>query len=328
MMRILITGAAGYIGTKLLLSLSEKNAVEVIVGLDVKEPGMSSEKFIFYKRDVRQPVDDIIKKHSIDTVIHAAFVLPPLHDKKLMEDININGTRSVLESCIRAAVKRVLYTSSTTAYGFHPDNDRPLAEESPLRGNDDIIYSKSKRIIEGIFSEYSRQHPDISFIIVRPCFVVGPGFDNPLARFLQMKVVPVPIHTEPMQFIHEDDLVDIMWILLLRGESGIFNTAGDGVMTVREMASALGNMTLPLPYYMLYVLNNIAWLLRLTFVSEFPSPFLKMIRYSWVASCEKLKRETGYACRYDTRQAFAVFARHIEPQKNKIPQESPRKMRA
>jgi UDP-glucose 4-epimerase len=310
MKRILITGASGYIGRKLIGYLSEKNAVESLVGLDVKEPGFSGKKFTFYNRDVRRPVDDIMKKHSIDTVIHTAFVLPPLHDKKMMEDVNINGTRSVLDSCVRAAVKRVLYTSSTTAYGFHADNDRPLTEESPLRGNDDIIYSKSKRIIEGIFGEYGRRNPDTRYIIVRPCFVVGPGFDNPLARYLKKKIVPVPFRTEPMQFIHEDDLVDIMWMLLLREEAGVYNLAGDGVMTIREMATALGNRVLPLPYNVVYALNNIAWLFRLTFASEFPSPILKMIRYSWVASTQKLKQDTGYVCRYDTRQAFADFAGH------------------
>jgi UDP-glucose 4-epimerase len=316
MKKILITGASGYIGRKLAAFLSDKQEVGLIVGVDVKEPDCSGNKFVFYNRDVRQPVDDIIGKHAIDAVIHAAFILPPIHDRKLMEDININGTRSVLDSCVRAGVKRVLYTSSTTAYGFHHDNDRPLAEESPLRGNEDVTYSKSKRIIEGIFADYGRLYPDISFIIVRPCFVVGPGFDNPLARFLQLKIVPIPIRTEPMQFIHEDDLVEIMWILLQMGKGGAYNAAGDGVMTIREMASALGNMTLPLPYYLVYVLNNIAWLLRLTFLSEFPSPYLAMIRYSWVASCDKLKRATGYTFRYDTRQAFADFARHIASLKN------------
>lgn len=316
MKRILITGSSGYIGAKLTAFLSDKQDVGLIVGLDVKGPGYYGNKFVFYERDVREPVDDIINTHSIDTVIHAAFILPPIHDRELMEDININGTRSVLDSCVRAGVKRVLYTSSTTAYGFHPDNDRPLVEESPLRGNDDVTYSKSKKIIEGIFAEYSSQYPDISFIIIRPCFVVGPGFDNPLARFLQLKIVPIPVRTEPMQFIHEDDLVEIMWILLLRGKGGAYNAAGDGVMTIREMASALGNITLPLPYRLVYLLNNIAWLLRLTFLSEFPSPYLAMIRYSWVASCEKLKRSTGYSFRYDTRQAFADFARHIASLKN------------
>ncbi|MEZ4577969.1 MAG: hypothetical protein R2875_08165 [Desulfobacterales bacterium] len=47
--------------------------------------------------------------------------------------------------------EQILYTSSTTAYGFYPDNDQPLTEDSPLRGNDDFTYAKNKKEIEAIF---------------------------------------------------------------------------------------------------------------------------------------------------------------------------------
>lgn len=308
-MQVLITGASGYIGKKMCRYFSEKKGIGTIVGLDVKGPDMALKNVAFCKRDVREPLDDIIRKYSIDTVIHAAFVLPPIHDIRLMEDININGTCSVLDSCARTGVRRVLYLSSATAYGFHPDNDRPLSEESLLRGNEEITYSKSKRIIENCFREYREKNPGIDFIILRPCFVVGPGFDNPLARFLQHAIVPVPIRTEPMQFVHEDDLIDIIWILLQKGGGGIYNIAGDGVMTLHEMAWDLGNRTIRLPYPLLYMLNSMAWRLRWTFLSEFPSPYLNMIRYSWVVSNEKLKKAVGYRYRYNTREAFADFIR-------------------
>ena len=68
----------------------------------------------------------------------------PSH-KEMMEDINVSGTENVLSACVEANVSRLIYTSSTTAYGFHPDNEVPLTEESSLRGNDDLIYSKNKK---------------------------------------------------------------------------------------------------------------------------------------------------------------------------------------
>jgi len=70
-------------------------------------------------------------------MIHTAYILPPIHNKELMEDINVGGTRNVLRACVCAKVEQVLYTSSSTAYGFHPDNDKPLTEDSSLRGNAD-----------------------------------------------------------------------------------------------------------------------------------------------------------------------------------------------
>ncbi len=312
MKRVLITGVSGYIGLRTAEALSRMAHVDALVGVDVREPARPVGKLSFCNRDVRSPVDDIIRNHSIDTVVHAAFILPPIHDARLMNDVNVNGTRAVLDSCVKGRVRQVLYTSSATAYGFHADNDRPLTEESPLRGNDDVTYARAKRIIEGIFREYEQRHPEIAFTVLRPCFVVGPGFDNPLARYVRMRIVPVPLKTAPLQFVHEDDLVEIICRLLEKKKRGVYNVAGAGVLSVREMVRMLGNTCVPLPYGLTYVLNGVAWALRLSFLSEFPSPYLQMIRHSWVASTEKLTRELGYALRYDTVRAFDDFVKFVK----------------
>jgi nucleoside-diphosphate-sugar epimerase len=82
----------------------------------------------------------------------------------------------------------------------------------------------------------------------------------------------------------------------------------DGSMTFPEMIRMLGNRSLALPFGILYALNNLAWLLRLTAVSEFPSPALNMVRYPWIVSSEKLKNELGYRYRYTTQETFQDFA--------------------
>ena len=150
---VLVTGASGYIAQKLIGALGACPEVRSIIGIDIRPPAGGAQNFHFVKRDVREPLSDLFRQHQIDTVVHTAFVLPPIHDTKLMEDININGTRNVLFSSLQAGVKQFLYTSSTTAYGFHPDNNCPLTEDSPLRGNDDLVYSKTKKEIERIFVE-------------------------------------------------------------------------------------------------------------------------------------------------------------------------------
>ena len=185
MRNVCITGASGYIGSKIALFLSQKDEIENIVGLDINPPKKSIPKFRFYKRDVRDNIDDILKDNSIDTMIHTAYVLPPIHNKQLMEDINVGGTRSVLTACVRAKVEQMLYTSSSTTYGFHPDNDNPLTENSPLRGNADFTYCKNKREIERAIPEWIKDSNSMSLTILRPCFVIGPGFDNPLSRYLE-----------------------------------------------------------------------------------------------------------------------------------------------
>ena len=133
-MRVLVTGAAGYIGGRMVDKLCGADWAERVVGTDINNPSQKHSKYIFERRDIRQPLDDLVSGHDIDTIIHTAYVLPPIHNKSLMEDINKGGTRNVLNAAAGNGLKQILYTSSTTAYGFYPDNDQPLTEESPLRG--------------------------------------------------------------------------------------------------------------------------------------------------------------------------------------------------
>lgn len=309
MERIFITGVSGYIGQKLLSYISAKPGVRKIVGIDIKEPSLRPDNFVFHNRDVREPLADLLTEHAIDAVVHLAYVVPPLHDKNLMQDINVGGTKNILDSCLKAGVKHLLYTSSATAYGFHADNDRPLTEESPLRGNDDFVYSKNKKEIEGIFSRFMQDNPGYTVAILRPSFVAGPVFDNPLARHMQKKFVLLPSATQLFQYVHEDDLVEIMYLVLQRRVSGAFNVGADGGMDFPEMIRLLGNIMIPLPFGVMYLLNNIAWYLRLSFISEFPSPSLNMVRYPWMVSGEKLKKELGYSYKYTTRETFLDYAR-------------------
>lgn len=314
MERLFITGASGYIATKLLSLLNDKSEVKNIVGIDIKEPPISPDNFAFYRIDVREPVEHVLKEHRIDTVVHTAYVVPPIHDTKLMEDINLNGTRNILNSCLKADVNQILYTSSATAYGFHPDNDVPLTEDSPLRGNDDFIYSKNKKEIESIFSAFISKNPQLTVTIVRPSFVVGPGFNDPLARHLRKRFVLMPLKTEPLQFVHENDLVEIIYLLLKRSLSGVFNVGADGTISFNEMIKLLGNTPLPIPFGLLYLLNGAAWSLRLSFITEFPSPALNMARYPWVVSSEKLKSELNYQYEYTAKEAFMDFTRYVKRQ--------------
>jgi len=314
MERVFITGASGYIATKLLSLLNDKTEVKKIVGIDIKEPSISPDKFTFYRIDVREPVEHVLKEHRIDTVVHTAYIVAPIHDIKLMEDINLNGTRNILNSCLKADVKQILYTSSATAYGFHPDNDVPLTEDSPLRGNDDFTYSKNKKEIESIFTAFILKNPQITVTIVRPSFVVGPGFNDPLARHLRKRFVLMPSKTEPFQFVHEDDLVEIIYLLLERSLAGVFNVGADGTISFDEMLKLLGNTPISIPFGSMYLLNRAAWNLRLSFITEFPSPALNMVRYPWVVSSEKLKRELNYQYKYTSKEAFVDFIRYVKGQ--------------
>lgn len=309
---VLITGVSGYIGTKIAEALAARPEVATIVGIDIRKPSKTPDKLKFVKQDVRDPAVDLMNAHRIDTVVHAAYVLTPIHDTALMEDINVAGTRNILAAAARAGVQHLLYTSSTTAYGFYPDNPVPLTEESPLRGNGDFTYAKNKREIESIIAAYIDTVPEMAVTVLRPCFVVGPGFDNPLARYLQKKIVILPTETAPLQFVHEDDLVRAMIKCLEDRITGVFNIAGDGTLPITEAVEMLGNIVLPVPAKIMYPLNQLFWWLRFRFITEFPSPGINLIRFPWIAAPDKFKEATGFKYEYTSRSAFEDFVRRVK----------------
>lgn len=312
MRHILITGVSGYFGQKLVKYFEGKPEVERITGIDIKPFPAFSKKLEFMKFDVRDSLESVFSGRGIDCLIHTAYILPPIHDKALMEDININGTKNVLGSAVRHGVSQILDCSSATAYGFHPDNPAVHTEESPLRGNDEVTYAKNKREIEGWMKDFEKANPGTGIVVIRPCFVVGPGFSNPLARHICKKIVILPTNPVPFQFVHEDDLIEIMYQLLREKKTGAYNVAADGTMTFDEMVALLGGRTLKIPVPLLWPMNDLMWRLRVSFMTEFPSSYMNMIRYPWLASNDKIKKELGYTFKYSTRDAFRDFVRHVK----------------
>ena len=83
-------------------------------------------------------------------------------------------------------------------------------------------------------------------------------------------------------------------------------------MTFDEMIRSLDNLPVPLPWPLIYPLNALAWFLRLSFITKFPSCGMRMIVNPWIASSDKLKKTTGYQFKYDSRTAFADFVQSVK----------------
>jgi UDP-glucose 4-epimerase len=184
-----------------------------------------------------------------------------------------------------------------------------LTEESPLRGNDDFDYARTKKRIEPMLEGFAGANPKTAVTVLRPCFVIGPGCGDPLTAHLRKRVVFVPRRALPMQFVHVTDVISILMHFLQTQTPGTFNVAAEGTIPMPEMVKLLGNLRLALFWPTIYFFNELAWRLRLRFVTEVPSSALRFLVFPSVMSTEKLRRETGYEFQYDTQAAFEDFAR-------------------
>jgi UDP-glucose 4-epimerase len=311
MKNVLITGVSGYLGGLLLKRIALEPEVERIIGIDIKETSFKSPKFTFIPHDVRQPFADLFIGNKIDTAIHLAFIVAPIHDEGKSHQINIGGSRNFLDAAANAKVKQVYYMGSNLEYGARKNNPETFTEDMPINPNLDYPYSCDKAKVDLMFQEFAKKNPDICVTIGRTAPVTGPGGDACGLTLLFLPVMIRSLGNNPFwQFIHEDDLVELIVRLLKKRKIGIYNFTGDGGLTYRQMIKESGKPSISLPSWLLYRGIKITWKLRLQSLSQ--AGGLAMLQYPIILSNEKVKKETGYKLRYSGQEAFRIFLGTME----------------
>lgn len=307
MATVLITGAAGFIGRALTSALK---GAHYIVAVDLREvpeaqrmPGVT-----YATADIGDPkLGAIFRTYQPQTVVHLASVVAAGGDPERDYAIDVLGTKNVLSASLDAGAKHIVVTSSGAAYGYYADNPVPLRESDPLRGNDDFPYSRHKRLVEEMLAEWRAKYPQLKQTVFRPCTVLGPGTNNQItAIFARPMVVGLSGTTTPFSLISELDVVEALAKAVNETKDGVYNLAGDGTLSLREIAEILGKRFLPLPPALL---KSALWVLNKLGLTKLGPEHVKFIQFRPVLANEKLKAEFGYAPRLDAR---AVFDRYLQ----------------
>ena len=303
---VAVTGAAGYLGRRLVARLQEEPTVQKVLGIDLRPMEEPLPKLYFTRHDVTQPLDGLFREHGVEAVVHLAFVLRQGRNREAVHRINVGGTENVLHACRAARVRRIVYFSSTTVYGSHPDNPIPLTEESPTRPPYAFQYAWDKAETEKLLARYAQEVPDARLTVLRGCVVMGPTASNFITRaFFKPILVGIRGADPPLQFLHEADLTDLLVWFLQEGRPGLFNVAGPGEVRYSQMVRMARRPLVWLPAFVAYPLTELTWRLRLQ--NDSPAVGLDFIRYSWVASTEKLRRETGFAFKHTSEEALRSY---------------------
>lgn len=210
----------------------------------------------------RSAVADLVA--DADVVVHLAFLI--MGGPKETRAVNLEGSRNVFQAVVSAKVKRLVYTSSVAAYGFHAENPQPLTEEVPARGTASHYYSAQKAEVETMLGEVLEGTSTDAYVL-RPCIVGGPDapllidslpytqiserLPGPVLRLLDNVPILEPVLPDPgvpFQLVHHDDLASAIRAAVLgRGTPGIYNLASSGELTVKDLARELGWYSIPVP---------------------------------------------------------------------------------
>lgn len=264
---VAVTGPTGEIGKPLMSELEPRPEVESVLGMarrpfDPAEEGWSK---VTYRRG------DILDRGALaalfdgaDVAVHLAFAI--FGSREETRKINLQGTRNVFETAIKAGVKRLVYASSVAAYGFHPENPQPLTEDVLARGSESFYYSAQKAELEDLLEELLPES-GVEAYVFRPCIVAGPRATMLVEQTVDaVRVVdPVPLVRRgieklplvspvlpdpgvPFQLVHHDDVAQAM-AAAIRGDGppGVYNLAGEGEIQISDLARALGWRSVPVP---------------------------------------------------------------------------------
>lgn len=321
---VAVTGPTGDIGMAFLRALEDAPEVDRVIGM-ARRPfdpaGRGLDKVEYRQGDVLDAGSLARLVEGADVVVHLAFMImgSPGETRK----VNLDGSRNVFEAAFRAEVQRLVYTSSVAAYGFHEENPDVLTEDVPPRGSDEHYYSAQKAEVEQLLENLAAANRDTDVYVLRPCIVAGPtalslieeipyvkiGEKIPaslmkIARALPVLRPVVPDPGVPLQLVHEDDVAQALVAATVgKGEPGAYNLAGDGEISITDIARALGYYAVPLP--------EIALDATIKVVSKFPymppsTAWLNAVKTPVLMDCTKAREKLGWEPLYDTLDTLNV----------------------
>ena len=307
---VAITGAAGYVGTRLLHNLEEAGEQPKLVAIDTRPLAFPIHNVAAYRRDVMEPIDDALLQHRVTSLVQLVFIARRGRNRREVAAIrqaNLDTLKAVLDSCVRARVRHFIYLSSHTVYGPHADNPIPLTDKAPLRPLPDFPYGYDKFLSEQLIQDFAEQHQDLKVTILRSCIVLGPNANNSITRaFFRPLLLGVLDYNPPIQFVYEDDLARVLAIVIAEELTGVFNVAGEGVVFYRELANIVKSRLVNLPSLIAYALVNLTWDLGIQ--RDSTATGLDLVRYPIVMDTSSLRRATGYRFRHSSLETLTSFA--------------------
>ncbi|SDI72782.1 NAD-dependent epimerase/dehydratase family protein [Pseudomonas panipatensis] len=310
-MRVMITGAAGYIGQHLINELAIQHLDWTLIAADVRSlPSQGLRHNVEpMLLDIGHPkqVMDGVRACRPDAIVHLAAVINPPADMSLarLHAIEVGGSKRLIAAAGENAVRQLIVASSGAAYGFHPDNPELIDESHPLRGHSQFVYARHKHEIEQLLEEARSTYPQMRQLILRPGTILGRGAHNPVIDlFRRRSILGLSGRCGGVGFIWVQDVVNVIRQGLERGSEGIYNLAGDGALSLREIAEILDKpyRALPAP-----LLRGALAVLKPLGLSRYGPEQVDFLRYRPVLDNRRLKEEFGYCPRYSSREAFMAF---------------------
>ena len=302
-MKIVVTGATGNVGTRVVEALAADPRVSEIVGLARRRPDWSPPKTRWVAADV---VSADLETHfaGAAAVIHLAWLIQPARDERATYAVNVDGSRRVFRAAAAAGAGALVHASSVGAYSPGP-KDRATDESWPTDGIPTSFYSRHKAEAERALDEVEVANPRLRVVRLRPGVVgqrdagteirrlfLGPFLPSALVRPGLVRVVPDTPNLR-IQVVHAADCAEAYRLAALSEVArGAYNVAADPVLDPDVLARVLGARKVPVPARVLRAAASLTYRARL---QPTPPGWLDLGLGVPIMSTERIRSELGWS---------------------------------
>jgi UDP-glucose 4-epimerase len=310
--RILVTGLSTFWGGLLAQALERDPAIECVIGVDSNDPARELERTEFVRVSTQHSLlRRVVLAAEIDTVVDTRLsVDSTTQTSRESHENNVIGTMNILAACggPGSPVRKFVFKSSTHYYGTAQDDPAFFSEDMPRRHPPGTPIERDIVEAESAVADHAEKNPDACVSLLRFSNVVGPDVRTAHTRLLGLPIVPMILGFDPRyQFVHEDDVVRALAHVVENDLPGVYNVAGDGVLTLSEVAGLLGKTYLPvLPPWGTGFASAAVRRLGL----NIPPEMLGQLRFGRGIDNRKLKA-TGFGYRYTSRESVLRLGEHM-----------------
>lgn len=285
---LLVTGALSYFSKILSPALAQNYE---LIGVDLDEP---SSEFNFpgtyYHLDYRKrSFLQIFRDHSFWGILHLGRIRATSYlEAGYRFEQNVLGTKTILKEGYEHGIRNFVVISSYQVYGAFKENYLYIKEDESLKACQTVPELSDAVVMDYESQEFMLRHPGAKVTILRPCSVIGADAQSPIMTALSGSLAPVLFGFDPlMQFLHQKDFIKAVLLVLAQQKKGVFNLAGEGVISYSDALKTAGAKAVLCPSFVFSgVFKWIGYRL--------PKHFLDFLKYPVVVSDELFKKTFNF----------------------------------
>jgi UDP-glucose 4-epimerase len=311
-MRVLVTGLSTYWGGRVAQVLERRSDVDVVVGVDTRDPRVQLERTEFVRADSTHSIlARIVRATQVDTIVHTHLVVDSTRASgRTLHETNVIGTMNLLAAAgaSQSPVRKVVLKSSGLVYGANKADPYFFREDMTRTGPARTNVERSLLEVEAFVRDFADDNPHVGVTLLRFANVLGGDLDTPFAVALRKPVVPEIFGFDPrVQFVHADDVVEALSYATVNDVPGVYNVAGDGNLPWSEVCAIVNKRRIALPFVMT---GLAAEPMRMLGVWDLPTEAMQLLRFGRSIDNTRYKR-AGFRYRYTSAGAVEAFAQGL-----------------